>query len=56
MAAEKKLKQKDKVRKNLDLTEKVVKKLTKKAVDSPQKNFKQYAEHLLEEAAFPTKK
>jgi hypothetical protein len=45
------LKQKDKVRKNLDLPEDVVTKLTVKAVKSPQKNFKKYAEHILEEAA-----
>lgn len=51
MAEDKKLKQKDKVRKNLDLPEKVVKKLTIRAVRSPQKNFKRYVEHLLEEAS-----
>jgi hypothetical protein len=48
---QKPLKQKDKVRKNLDLTEEVVTKLTVKAVKSPQKNFKKYAEHVLEEHA-----
>lgn len=48
---DKKLKQKDKVRKNLDLPEEVVTKLTLKAVQSPHKNFKRYAENLLEEDA-----